>query len=312
MRSEEAATVVQLPANREILQVTPRSYQLDGQENIKDPLGMHGVRLEVDAHVITALSPHVKNLAKSTEMTETAIRRMIVSGLAVARAVLTPQQMENGVAVVDLGGTTTNIAVYEEGDLQHVSVLPIGSVNITNDLAIGLRTDLDIAEKIKLEYAGALPLAGKDKPKEVEIEHNQEKIKFKAKEIDMIVEARLDEIFELIDKELKQIDRSGKLPGGVVLTGGGSNLRDIDEYAKEKLRLPVRRAKIGGFTGISDKVSGPEYATALGLMLLDFEQEPSATQNTAHRVQSKAVEQGGKALNNFMQRASSLFKKFKA
>lgn len=311
IRCEEAATVVQLPANREILQVTPRSYQLDGQENIKDPLGMHGVRLEVDAHVITALTPHVKNLAKSTEMTETAIHRMVVSGLAAARAVLTSQQMENGVAVVDLGGTTTNIAVYEEGDLQHVAVLPIGSVNITNDLAIGLRTDLDVAEKIKLEHAGALPITGKDKPKEIEIEHNQEKLKFKVKEIDMIVEARLDEIFELIDKELKQIDRSGKLPGGVVLTGGGAKLRDIDEYAKEKLRLPVRRAKIAGFTGISDKVSGPEFATALGLMLLDFEQEAGATAGAGHRMQSKAVEQGGKALNNFMQRASSLFKKFK-
>lgn len=312
-RAEEAATVVQLPANREILQVTPRSYQLDGQENIKDPLGMHGVRLEVDSHVITALSPHVKNLLKGAEMTETAVRRLVVSGLAASRAVLTPQQMENGVAVVDLGGTTTNIAVYEEGDLQHVSILPLGSVNITNDLAIGLRTDLDVAETIKLEHASALLQSGKDKPKEIELTHGQEKLKFKVKDIDMIVEARLDEIFELVDKELKQIDRSGKLPGGVVLTGGGANLRGIDEYAKEKLRLPVRVAKISGFTGMSDKIAKPEFSTSLGLMLLDFEQDQPDQSLGGHagRLQAKAAS-GGKALNNFVKQVSGFLKKFKA
>jgi cell division protein FtsA len=309
-RCEEAATVVQLPANREILQVTPRSYQLDGQENIKDPLGMHGVRLEIDAHVITALTPHVKNLLKSIEMTETAVHRLVVSGLAAARAAVTTQQMENGVAVVDLGGATTNVAVYEEGDLQHVAVLPIGSVNITNDLAIGLRTDLDVAEIIKLKYASAIGQSGKGKPKEIELTHGQEKLSFKTKDIDMIVEARLDEIFELIDKEFKQIDRSGRLPGGVALTGGGANLRHIDEYAKEKLRLPVRVAQLSGFTGISDKASKPEFATALGLMLLDFEQSGEGQHGNA--LSHKAVESGGKLLHNFMQRASSIVKKFKA
>lgn len=311
LRAEEAATVVQLPANREILQVTPRSYQLDGQENIKDPLGMHGIRLEVDAHVITALSPHVKNLLKGAEMTETAVHRVVVSGLAAARAVLTPQQMENGVAVIDLGGTTTNIAVYEEGDLQHVGILPLGSVNITNDLAIGLRTDLDVAETIKLKHASAVPLAGKDKPKEIEVTHGQEKLKFKVKEIEMIVEARLDEIFELIDKELKQIDRSGKLPGGVVLVGGGANLTGIAEYAKDKLRLPVRVAKIGGFTGLGDKVAKPEFATGLGLMFLDFEQDQSGSQQSGGRGK-KPSGNSGQSLNNFVKRAQSVFKKFKA
>lgn len=311
LRCEEAATVVQLPANREILQVTPRSYQLDGQENIKDPLGMQGVRLEVDAHVITALSPHVKNLLKSVEMTETGVQRFVVSALAAARAVVAPQQMENGVAIIDLGGATTNIAVFEEGDLQHVAVLPIGSVNISNDLAIGLRTDLDVAEIIKLKHATAIPQSGKDKPKELEITHNQEKLNFKVKDVDMIVEARLDEIFELIDKELKQIDRSGKLPGGVVLTGGGANLHNIGEYAKDKLRLPARVAKLDGYTGIGDKVGKPEFAVALGLMLMDFEQDNNTPGTAAGRLSNKAVESGGKALNNFMQRASAVMKRFK-
>lgn len=307
-RAEEAATVVQLPANREILQVTPRSYQLDGQENIKDPLGMSGIRLEVDAHVITALSPHVKNLLKAVEMTETMPHAVVVSGLAAARAVLTQQQMENGVAVIDLGGTTTSLAVYEEGDLQHLAVLPIGSVNITNDLAIGLRTDLDIAEKIKLGHASAIQ-SGKES-KDIELTHNGEKLTFDVKEVDMIVEARLEEIMELVDKELKQIDRSGKLPGGVVLVGGGANLKNIAEYTKEALRLPARVAKFTEMSGVSDKTSKPEFATALGLMLLDFEKE--------HRVsgdKKPGKKPSGPSLpnvGNFVERAQSLFKKFKA
>lgn len=307
MRAEEAATVVQLPANREILQVTPRSYQLDGQENIKDPLGMSGIRLEVDAHVITALTPHVKNLLKAVEMTETSPHAVVVSGLAAARAVLSPQQMENGVAVVDLGGTTTSVVVYEEGDLQHVSVLPIGSVNITNDLAIGLRTDLDVAEKIKLAHASAP--SGKDKGKDIELTHNGEKLSFEIEEVNMIVEARLEEIMELVDKELKQIDRSGKLPGGIVIVGGGANLKNVAEYAKEALRLPARVAKFTEMRGVSDKTSKPEFAAALGLMLLDFEKE--------HRTPSdgkSGKKPGGPTmpnLGNFVERAQSLFKKFK-
>jgi len=313
LRAEEAATVVQLPANREILQVTPRSYQLDGQENIKDPLGMSGIRLEVDAHVITALTPHVKNLLKALEMTETAPHAVVVSALAAGRAVLSPQQMENGVALIDLGGTTTSIAVYEEGDLQHVSILPIGSVNITNDLAIGLRTDLDVAEQIKVKHASALPQSGKDKPKEIEVTSGKDKLTFKVKEIDMIVEARLEEIMELVDKELKQIDRSGKLPGGIVLVGGGADMQHIAEFAKEALRLPARVAKMHDMGGISDKINKPEFATALGLMLLDFEKEQNVPQAGAQtKKKSAAAKNAQNQLGTFVERANSLFKKFKA
>jgi cell division protein FtsA len=302
LRAQEAATVVQLPANREILQVTPRSYKLDDQENIKDPLGMSGVRLEVDAHVITALSPNVKNLLKSLEMTKTGVNNVMVSGLAVAKAVLTPQQMENGVAVVDIGGTTTNIVVFEEGDLQHVAILPMGSVNITNDLAIGLRTDLDIAEGVKIGHASAEALP-KDAPKTITYEHGEEKHDFAVKDIEMIVSARLDEIFELIDKELVSIDRSGKLPGGVVLTGGGSNLKGITAYAKHKLRLPVRAAHLAGFSGVSDRISKPEFATSLGLVMTDLE--------TTGYMPAKPTADGSQTMTNLFKQAGNLFKKFK-
>ncbi|HVI68971.1 MAG TPA: cell division protein FtsA [Magnetospirillaceae bacterium] len=308
-RAQEAATVVQLPANREILQVTPRSYQLDGQENIKDPLGMSGVRLEVDAHVITALGPNIKNLLKSLEVTQTEVNRIIVAGIAAAKAVLTPQQMENGVAVVDLGGTTTSVVVYEEGDLQHVAILPMGSVNITNDLAIGLRTDLDIAEMVKLEYAAAIT-GGKEAPKTINHKHGSESMEFSRKDVDMIVGARLDEIFELVDKELAGIDRAGKLPGGVVLTGGGANLKHLVHYAKDKLRLPVRVAKFDGFSGMNDRIAKPEYAAALGLMMADFESAPAGQQKNTPRSGSKSPSES-QTFSKLFKHANDLFKRFK-
>ncbi len=302
LRAQEAATVVQLPANREILQVTPRSYKLDDQENIKDPLGMSGVRLEVDAHVITALSPNVKNLLKSLEMTQTGVNHVMVSGLAAAKAVLAPQQMENGVAVVDIGGATTNVVVFEEGDLQHVAILPMGGVNITNDLAIGLRTDLDIAEAVKVEHASA-ENAGKEAPKTINYQHGNESHEFAVKDIEMIVGARLDEIFELVDKELVSIDRSGKLPGGVVLTGGGAELRGITTYAKHKLRLPVRIAHLAGFMGVSDRVAKPEFATSLGLVMADLE--------TTGYAPTKTGSDGTQTMTKLFKHAGNLFKKFK-
>lgn len=297
VRVGEAATVVQLPANREILQVTPRSYILDDQTNIKDPIGMNGIRLEVDAHVITALSPNIKNLLKSLEMAQTRVNHVMVAGLAAAKAVVTTQQMENGVAVIDFGGTTTQVVVFEEGDLQHVAVLPVGSVNITNDLAIGLRTDLDVAEAIKVGHLAAALKAGKEKAKTIEYKHGSETLSFSAKDVVMIVEARLEEIFEQIDKELKSIGRSGKLPGGIVLTGGGANLTHIAETAKEKLRLPARVAHIGGLSGMSDKVAKPDFAAALGLMLADFE-----SGRTHHK-----LAHGGGAFENSTQMVRKLF-----
>ncbi|MBL8159910.1 cell division protein FtsA [Candidatus Saccharibacteria bacterium] len=268
----DAATIVQMPANQEILQTTPRSFQLDGQDNIKDPVGMQGMRLEVDAHVITALAPNVRNLEKAVEMTKTSPRGLAVSSLAAARAVLNEQHIENGVVLIDLGGTTTNIAVFEDGDLQHVAVLPVGSVNITNDLAIGLRTDLAVAEQIKLEHAIGGHRPEKEQGKKVGVTHDNEKHEFDIDEIDMIVGARLEEIFEMIDGELATIKRAGKLPGGAVLTGGGALMKGIELTAREHLRMSARIATLqAGLTDVSGVVHQADYAVAVGLMLLDSE-----------------------------------------
>lgn len=309
-RVEEAATVVQLPANREILEVTPRSYQLDGQENIKDPIGMTGVRLEVDAHVITALGPHLKNLAKASEMTETHVNQRVLSGLAAARAVVTQQQMENGVVLVDIGGTTTNVIVFEEGDLQHVAVLPVGSVNVTNDLAIGLKTDLDIAEKVKLDHAVAVPTAHKNSSKKAIVKVDRTAHEFDIEDIDMIVEARLEEIFELVQQELKSIGRASKLPGGVVLTGGGSLMPGIADYAKDALQLSARVGKPTGFGGVADQIESPAFASAVGLMLIDLQAASVPASHTTHHGGGSG--KAGDALGNVTSRITGIFNKFRS
>lgn len=279
-RIEEVATVGKIPANREILEVVPHSYKLDGQDNIKNPVGMTGTRLEIDAHVVSVLAPHLVNLQKAAEKAKVIPSSIIVAGVAAARAVLSEQQIENGVALIDIGGATTNLAIYEEGDLQFTAVIPIGGINITNDIAIGLKTDPEIAEKIKLEHASAMP-RGEDI--EISVEHNKQTYNFSTGEIDEIVEARLEEIFEAINKELKRVGRAGKLPSGVVLTGGTAQLKGITEYAKQSLGLAVRIGMASGYGGVADNIDKPQFATAIGLMLIDSEANEVSKSNDAPR-----------------------------
>lgn len=269
-RAQDAARVVQLGENREILDITPRNYALGDQDNIKDPVGMVGVRLEVDTFIVTSLAPHIRSLEKVLEMTDLPKCNIVLSGIAAAKATLTEQQRENGVICVDLGGSTTNIAVYEEGELLHTAVLPIGSNNITNDLAIGLRTDLDIAERVKLQYAVATPAARKVNG-HIKIKTGDTTHLFDTEVVDEIAAARVEEIFELINLELKQINRYAKLPGGVVITGGGAQLTGISEAVKDVMRLSARVGKPPKFNGMGDKLVNPAWSTALGLMMIDLD-----------------------------------------
>ena len=281
-RIEEVANVGKIPANRNILEVIPHSYKLDSQDNIKNPIGMTGTRLEIDAHVVSVLEPHLSNLQKAAETAKVSDRSIIVAGVAAARSVLTEKQVENGVALIDIGGATTNIAIYEEGDLQYVAVIPIGGINITNDLAIGLKTDPEIAEKIKVEHGSAI-IRGDSSG--VSIKYNNETFSFQISDIDEIIEARLEEIFEAVTKELKRAGRLGKLPSGVVLTGGTANLKGITDYAKESLGIAARIGEISGFGGVVDGVNKPEFATAVGLMLIDAESNNYSGKN--HKSKNK-------------------------
>jgi len=306
-RIEDVATVGKVPPNREILEVIPHAYRLDGQDNIKDPLGMAGTRLEIQANVVSALAPHLQNLQKSADLAKVEARIIIPSVLAAAKAVLSESQIENGVAVIDMGGATTSVAVFEDGDLQYVGVIPVGGNNITNDLAIGLKTDPEIAEKIKLSHAVAIPRKEKEG---VSIKQDKEVLSFDSNEIDEIVDARLEEIFEAIQKELKKAGRAGKLPSGAVITGGTSNMKHMAEYAKQALGLAARVGKPAGYGGVSDDAEKPEFAVAVGLMLADT--EGAVVAEKGHKlhlgVSSKGAKDGARKASSFL---GGLFKRFK-
>ncbi len=269
----EAARTVALPPNREIIHVIPRSYTVDGQEGIDDPSGMTGIRLEVEALVIGGATSATKNLTKCVYQAGLEIDNLVFSPMATAQSMLTKKQKEIGVALLDIGGGTTSLIVFEEGNILHASVLPIGSGHITNDLAIGLRTSVEIAEKIKIKYGSAIP----DKIREAEtIALSQfdpgEDSRIERKYVSEIIQARLGEIFALSSGELKKIGKDGMLPAGVVLTGGGSKLEDLVEGTKEELRLPAELGRpIFEMTGFVDKLNDPVYATSVGLLMYGFE-----------------------------------------
>lgn len=268
-RLEELATIGKIPDNRVILKVIPHDYILDGQAGIKDPLGMTGSRLEIKANVISTLTPHLDGLRRVASLAEVTPSRVVVSSEASARAVLNEKQCENGVMLLELGASTTGIAIYEGGDLQYLAVLPVGANNVTNDLALGLQIDPELAEVVKLTRASAV---FSDKTKKVSVKHNKQTYEFDQADIDEIVDMRLKEIFEMVNDKLHESGYAGKLPSGVVLTGGGAKLAGIDNYVKNALGLVTHIANCQHqFRGLSDKITGPEYMTAVGLMLYDLE-----------------------------------------
>lgn len=291
-RLEEVATTGKVPANREILEVVPFSYTLDGQGGIKDPVGMNGTRLEISANVISAMGPYVANLQKATQMATVTPNSVIPSVMAAAKAVLSESQIENGVAVVDIGGATTSVAVFEEGDLQYVSVLSTGGSNITNDLAIGLKADPEIAEKVKIAHASAIP---RKEAEGISVKHDKEIFSYSTSDIDEIVGARLEEIFEAVNHELKKAGRAGQLPSGVILTGGSAKIKGIAEYAKSQLGLAVRVGKPTGFGGVADHIDEPQFAAAVGLMLIDAEssQRQSSGGSHGHKAGAMSKKAGG-------------------
>lgn len=277
LRLEEVATTGKVPQNREILEIVAHSYRLDGQDNIKDPVGMTGARLEIKANVVSGLVPHITNLQKSAEMAKVELSSVVPSVLAAAQAVLTESQRENGVAVIDFGAATTGVAIYEEGDLQHLAVIPMGGQNVTNDLAIGLRTDPEVAEVVKLAHARF----GGEALGEIEIKIAKQTYKFNQEEIDEIIQARYEEIFEAIAKELKRAGRLGKLPSGVVLVGGAAKVKGLVEFAKDQLSVASCLGKPSGYSGASDEVKGAEFSAAVGLMLLDSMDVPQHAKSLA-------------------------------
>ncbi|MDP3982154.1 MAG: cell division protein FtsA [bacterium] len=272
----QAAQAFSLPPNKEIVDVIPQQYIVDGEGGIKDPIGMKGVRLEVDVLVVCAFSPHIKSVQEAVLGGGLDILDMVPSSLMASAAVLTPRQKELGVALIDLGAGTTSLSVFEEGSIIHAAVLPIGSENITHDIAIGLRTEHEIAERVKIEMGSCVASKGK-KMEKIEIAEG-EILSFTQKFLVHIIEARVKEIFQLVSKELKGISRQGQLPGGVVLVGGGANLLRISDIAKKELKLSV---KLGVPHGMVTSIADQACMGALGLVVSGASsQEPSKRKQT--------------------------------
>ena len=268
-RAIEASQAAAAPPNYEILHVLPLRYTLDNQENIKDPIGMTGVRLEVTSQIIMGLSSQTKLLSKCVYRTGVDVEGFVFSVLANASAVLDKRQKEIGVVVINIGAATTSLVVYEDNDIVYASVIPVGADHLTQDLAIGLRTSMEAAEQVKLEVGSANPTKI-SKRDEIDLhrfsEAEAEGTIVSAKHVAEIIEARTEEIFSLVDAELKKVDVSGSLPAGAILTGGGAKLKGIVEVAKKKLKLPVFIGLPQGLDSHIEKIDDPQFTTALGLV----------------------------------------------
>lgn len=263
-----SAQSVAIPTNKEIIHIIPRVYRLDDQQNIKDPIGLRGVRLEVEAVVIQAPKNYVSNLSSAMERADIGVKDFVIEPLAAAEAVLTKKQKELGVVLINLGASTTSIAVYEEGEIIHTAVIPVGADFITHDLAIGLRTSIDVAEKVKIAYGSAL-YGDVKRTDEIDLSEidSHESGTVRHDHVIEIVSARLEEVFELVRKELIEIGKDKLLPAGVVLTGGGTKLVHVVDFAKDTLELPVQIGYADGLLGMMDHVDDPSHATAVGLVM---------------------------------------------
>ncbi|MEL6310361.1 MAG: cell division protein FtsA, partial [Chloroflexota bacterium] len=273
-RAMQAARAIAIPHNREVLHVVPRSYTLDGQEGIRHPVGMHAFRLEVDAHIITAASSSLANLEQAAEGAGILVDHFILNPLASAEAVLTDQEQKAGVVIIDIGGGTTDMAIYVDGTVWHTAVIAIGGDHVTNDISYLLNAPIELAEDVKIKHGHANQRAvnelesflvepfGDGIPQEIA-----------RRDLAMVVEARIEEMFELVRKEIKRSGYDGLLRAGAVITGGSSQIAGMKEVASRVLDSPVRMAKPEKLTGISESLRNPSYSTSVGLLRMGLEVE---------------------------------------
>jgi cell division protein FtsA len=263
-RAIEVARAVSIPSNRDVLHVERRGFTVDGQEGVKDPLGMSALRLEVEAHIVSASATAVQNLTKCVQLAGVKIDELVVNGLASAEAVLIEAEKEHGVAVADIGAGTINLTMFSEGSPFHTAVLPVGGNNVTNDIAIGLRTHLPIAEELKLRH-GTCDLRNVE-DEDIQISEPGETDRSISRlELAQIIEARMRETYELLKEEMKRAGQ-GMLPAGLIITGGGAQLAGAAELGREVLNMQVRVSGPTGMGGLTDTISDPSYATAVGLL----------------------------------------------
>lgn len=267
-RALEVAQNQPMSGSREVLRVIPHSFTVDDQQHIKDPVGMRGIRLEANAHIVSSTGNVINNLTRCVHQAGIDIDDLVPVFLASSESILSKRQKELGVVHIDIGGGSTTVSVYEEGSLLLSKVLPIGAGHITNDLAIGLRTSIDVAEKIKVDYGSCLMSDVMDDEK-IDISEiaKMDDIIISRKQVVQIIEARMYEILSMVYEELQSIHRAGMLPAGAILTGGGAKLSGLVSFAKDTLGLPVQIGYPVEFGGLKDRIDDPRYATVTGLLL---------------------------------------------
>jgi cell division protein FtsA len=263
----DAARAINIPQDREILHVLPQEFIIDEQDGIREPLGMSGVRLEAKVHIVTAAASSAQNIIKCCAKTGLSVADIVLEPLASAEAVLADEEKELGVALVDIGGGTTDLAIFVNGAIQHTSVIPIGGGHLTNDIAVGLRTPMQEAERIKVRHGSAQSgLLDRDETIEVPSVGGRPPRVLSRRILCEIIEPRVEEIFQLVRHEIQKAGHEDLLASGVVLTGGSTLLHGMPELAEEVLGLPVRRGVPRGVGGLVDVVKSPQYATAVGLL----------------------------------------------
>ncbi len=265
-RAIKSAQATLASPNREIISILPRGFCIDNEEGIRNPIGMNGIRLEADTIIISASSPFLRNLSKAVTLAGQRISELVPGPLACGEGLVTKKQKDLGVAVLDIGSDTTSVVVYEDGEIFHLDILPVGSNLITSDIAIGLRIDIDSAETIKIKYGTAIAQEiRKSEIVELEALGLEEDLRIRRYEVAQIIEARTKEIVGLIGKSLEKVGRRNFLPAGVILAGGGSKLEGIVDLVKEELKLPVRLGFPEQFGGLVDEVLDPAFSKAAGL-----------------------------------------------
>jgi len=270
-RAIDAAKAVAIPADRELIHVIPQEFIVDDQDGIKNPVGITGVRLEVKVHIVTGNISSAQNIIKCCRLAGLSVDDIILGQLASAEATLTEEEEEIGAALVDIGGGTSDIAIYSNGSIKYTSVLPFGGNNITNDIAIGLRTPIDDAEKIKKKYGCAFSnMVGANETIEVPSVGGRKSRTLQRKTLADIIEPRVEEVAELIYEEIKKSGQEKLLASGVIITGGCANLEGMPELAESIFNLPARRGSPIGVGGLVDVVNNPSYATGVGLLLYGY------------------------------------------
>jgi cell division protein FtsA len=261
----DVARSIKVPAEQRLLHIIPREYTVDGQTGVRNPIGMHGFRLDVETHIITAAITSIQNLTKCIRSIGVDVDDLVMEPLASAEAVLTPEEKQDGVLLADIGGGTTDLALFKDNTIYHTSVLPVAGYQVTRDISVGLGISFELAEEMKKKYGDVTPQDETNLPKDIALTGDGHSISYQ--DLSDIIRVRIEEMLRLIILELPQQDYQKLIPAGLVITGGGANLPGIAELGESVTRMPVRLGRPISLPGVSDTLNNPAYATGVGLLL---------------------------------------------